>query len=108
VRLRSQSDKRWRWLPITACLLVFLFAFHAKTAVYGPSLNVKPDTATASKLWVKDKAVPPRPAPVGLIPHSQLLSSQEPASGRVVAFSRVATGFTPVSSFGGLSPPLVI
>jgi hypothetical protein len=93
---------------LTACLLVFLFAFHAKTAVYGPSLKVKPNTATASKLWVKDKTVPPRPAPVGLIPHSQSLNSQEPISGRALALSRVATGFTPVSSFSGLSPPLVI
>jgi hypothetical protein len=96
------------WLPITACLLVFLFAFHAKTAVYGPSLSVKVDTATASKLWVKDKTVPPRPVPVSLIPHSQSLNSQEPVHGRVVVLSRTATGFMPVSSFSGLSPPLVI
>ena len=103
-----QSDHAWRWLPVTASLLVFLFAFHAKTAVYGPSLSVKPDAATASKLWVKDKTVPPRPAPVGIISHSLSLNVHEPDFGRVVVVSRLANGFEPASSFSGLSPPLVI
>jgi len=105
---RLQTNRAWRWLPFTACLLVFLFAFHAKTAVYGPSLNVKPDAATASKLWVKDKTAPPRPAPIGLIPYSQLVSSQEPVSTHSAAPSRVTAGFAPLSSFSGLSPPVVI
>jgi hypothetical protein len=108
VKHRLKADQSWRWLPFTACLLVFLFAFHAKTSVYGPSLKVNLNTSTASKLWLKDKASPPRPAPVGFMPHSQLLNSQRPIAGWSFALSRVATGFTPVSSFSGLSPPLVI
>ena len=108
MKVFSQRDQGWRWLPFTACLLVFLFAFHAKTAVYGPSLSVKPDTATASKLWMKAKLVPPRPSPVAVIPHSQILNWQGPVLGQAIVLSRQATGFVPVSSFSGLSPPLVI
>ena len=46
----------WRLLLLTLCVLVFMFALHAKTAVYKgrATAKVTPSTATASKLWLGD------------------------------------------------------
>lgn len=39
----------WKVLLLLACMLVFCFALHAKTAVYGQSSQPQP--TTSSKLW---------------------------------------------------------
>lgn len=41
----------WRILLVLACVLVFSFALHAKTAVYG---HASPQPSTSSKLWMSD------------------------------------------------------
>jgi hypothetical protein len=38
-------------LPAVFCLLVFFFALHAKTAVYGAANQARITPSTASKLW---------------------------------------------------------
>jgi hypothetical protein len=40
----------WRFLLLLSCALVFLFAFHAKTAVYNNAGHL--DGSTSSKLWL--------------------------------------------------------
>jgi hypothetical protein len=40
----------WRFLLLACCVLVFLFALHAKVSVYQQSNHV--DTSTSSKLWL--------------------------------------------------------
>lgn len=42
-------------VPVLFCILVFLFALHAKTAVYGGTSAGKISPSTASKLWVSSE-----------------------------------------------------
>ena len=42
----------WRVQLITLCALVFLFAFHAKTAVYKSGVPISVTPSTSSKLWL--------------------------------------------------------
>jgi hypothetical protein len=42
----------WRVQLIMLCALVFLFAFHAKTAVYKSGVPVNATPSTSSKLWL--------------------------------------------------------
>lgn len=42
----------WRAQLITLCALVFMFAWHAKTAVYNGGAGTKATPSTASKLWL--------------------------------------------------------
>jgi hypothetical protein len=99
---------RRRWLPMTACVLVFLFAFHAKTSGYGRDLRVKPHTATSSKLWKKNPNALTPPAPTSFLAGSQSFDFRNLSSGRVSLQFQLAPGFVPVVSFSGLSPPLII
>jgi hypothetical protein len=46
-----QERRRWRAALVTLCALVFLFAWHAKLAVYRGN-HVKATAATSSKLWL--------------------------------------------------------
>ena len=39
-------------VPVLFCVLVFFFALHAKTAVYGAAAHSKVTPSTASKMWV--------------------------------------------------------
>ena len=39
------------WIALAA-VVVFLFAFHAKTGVYGSGTEVKVTASTAAKMWV--------------------------------------------------------
>jgi hypothetical protein len=41
-----------RAVQIALCVVVFLFAFHAKTAAYTGSASVKVTPTTSSKLWL--------------------------------------------------------
>ena len=55
--------------PVTFCVLVFFFALHAKTAVYGGAAQAHVTPSTASKLWVSGHemqahGVPPETAPL--------------------------------------------
>lgn len=93
---------------MTACVLVFLFAFHAKTGVYGGGLKVKPHTATASKLWMKNPKNLTPPAPTSFLADSQSFDFRNLTSSRVSLQLQLAPGFVPVVSFSGLSPPLII
>jgi hypothetical protein len=90
---------------MTACVLVFLFAFHAKTGVYGGGLKVKPHTATSSKLWMKNPKTLERPAPISLIANSTSFHSRDLTWGLVFLHLPVASGFVPVPCFSGSSPP---
>jgi hypothetical protein len=97
-----------RCLPIVACILVFLFAFHAKTAVYGEGLKAKPHTNTASKLCVTDKALAQRPEShrfLSFIVRTNPVDPETPVFGRTSLRSQVSSGFVPVLCFSGLSPP---
>lgn len=56
------SPACWRLLLLTACVLVFAFALHAKVAVYHQS--TQPQTSTSAKLWVNvEKATLPPLSP---------------------------------------------
>ena len=46
-------------VPVGFCILVFLFALHAKTAVYGGVAQTKVTPSTASKLWVGGQKMQP-------------------------------------------------
>ena len=98
----------WRWLPITACVLVFLFAFHAKTAVYSHGFGAKPNTATSSKLCVKNQKIPKPTAPPSFVTYSQSFDLSNLIAGRVLPMIQLASGFVPVGCFSGLSPPATI
>src|ERR1017187_4620051 len=98
----------WRWLPITACALVFLFSFYAKTAVYSNGLGGTPHTATSSKLWMKNQKIPKPPAPPSFITHSQSFDFSNPVAGRISLEIQLASDFVPRLCFSGLSPPLTI
>ena len=93
---------------MTACVLVFLFAFHAKTGVYGGGFNVKPHTATSSKLWMKSQRTLKPPPPPSFIAYSQSFEFNNPLSGLASAQLPLVTGFAPALCFSGLSPPLII
>jgi len=98
-------------MRIAACLLVFLFAFHAKTAIYRDGLRGKPHTNTASKVWLKDKANPPRLTLnrfVEFITVSGTSDFSVPVFGRLSLQFQLASGFVPMHCFSGLSPPLTI
>lgn len=47
-----QNERVWRMLLLTLCVLVFMFALHAKTAVYNGGAPTKVTPSTASKLWL--------------------------------------------------------
>jgi len=56
-------------VPVLFCILVFFFALHAKTAVYGAAAQSRVTPSTASKLWVSGqkmeaRIIPPQSAPV--------------------------------------------
>jgi len=55
-------------VPVIFCVLVFLFALHAKTAVYGGAHQARVTPSTASKMWAGGekldfRAVVPQSAP---------------------------------------------
>ncbi len=53
VNLRIMQNVRVRrTLLLTLCVLVFMFALHAKTAVYNGGASAKVTPSTASKLWL--------------------------------------------------------
>jgi hypothetical protein len=61
MRYPSKKETLCRTLiVIVVCALVFLFAYHAKTGVYGP-LKAKVTPVTASKLWVGSQKMQPTP-----------------------------------------------
>jgi hypothetical protein len=98
----------WRWLPLTACFLVFLFAFHAKTAVYSHGLGGTPHTATSSKLWMKNHKIPKPSLTPGFIANSLSFHHRDLTWGLQAFQLEVASGFVPVLCFSGLSPPMTI
>jgi hypothetical protein len=53
-------------VPVMFCVLVFLFALHAKTAVYGTAARSRVTPSTASKLWVSGQKMQAQ------IPHMQV------------------------------------
>ena len=94
-----------RWPLIAACVLVFLFAFHAKMGVYGHGVIVKPHTATSSKLWVKSQRMPEPTLTPSFIANSPSFDYQDLTWGLLFLRLQVASGFVPVLCFSGLSPP---
>jgi hypothetical protein len=55
----------WRFLLLLSCVLVFLFAFHAKTALYQNPAHI--DGSTSSKLWLNGSELDSdMSAPIGL------------------------------------------
>ena len=56
----------WRLLLVSACVLVFSFALHAKVAVYGHT--TQPTPSTASKLWLSTSRVDSPPLCFDLFP----------------------------------------
>ena len=50
-------------VPVMFCVLVFFFALHAKTAVYGAASHSKVTPSTASKMWVSGQKMQSRIAP---------------------------------------------
>jgi len=47
-----ENERLRRSLLLTLCVLVFMFALHAKTAVYDGGAPAKVTPSTASKLWL--------------------------------------------------------
>jgi hypothetical protein len=56
------SPACWRLLLLTACVLVFTFALHAKVVVYHQS--TQPQTSTSTKLWVSVEKMASQPPSV--------------------------------------------
>ncbi len=108
MRQFTKHVRDWRWLPITACVLVFLFVFHAKTAAYSDGLKVKPHTATSSKLCMTSQKVLKPQVPPSFVAHSISFDFSDPIAGRVSLRIQLASGSAPVMSFSGLSPPLTL
>lgn len=107
--MRQFLEHARRWLPITACFLVFLFAFHAKTAVYSNGLDGTPHTATSSKLCMKNHHKIPKPALTpSFIANSPSFDHRDLTWGFLFVQLEVASGFVPVLCFSGLSPPMII
>jgi len=52
----------WRLLLLTACVLVFAFALHAKVSVYHQS--PQPQTSTSAKLWMNVQKLASQPPSV--------------------------------------------
>ena len=94
-----------RWPMIAACALVFLFAWHAKTAIYKQGPGDKPHTSTASKMWAGKY----RAGKVSL--RASALAITSPLHYREVSWEPrflampMASGLVPVMIFSGLSPP---
>jgi hypothetical protein len=55
------DERLRRALLLALCVLVFLFALHAKTAVYNGSAPAKVTPSTASKLWVSGQKMEIQP-----------------------------------------------
>ena len=108
MRQFTKHVRGWRWLPITACVLVFLFAFHAKTAAYGDGLNVKPHTATSSKLWIKGQKIPKPQTHSSCITYRRTFDFGNPVAGRSLLQIQRVTSFVTALCFSGLSPPLTL
>ncbi len=53
----------WRFLLLACCVLVFLFALHAKVSVYQQNHI---DTSTSSKLWLSGEKHEPPPLSTGV------------------------------------------
>ena len=67
MRFQSRKETLCRTLiVIVVCALVFLFAYHAKTGVYGPS-KAKVTPVTASKLWVSSQKMEPAPQSTAMV-----------------------------------------
>jgi len=106
-----QPMKRARdrsWTLILACILVFLFAFHAKTAIYGQGLKLSPHTATSTKLWVKNQRIPKPDLTATFIATSISFDHRNLTWSLCFLHSHDASAFVPVPCFSGLSPPLTI
>jgi hypothetical protein len=94
-----------RWPLIAACVLVFLFAFHAKTAMYKEGLAGKPHTGTSSKMWVKHQRIPKPSFITSFIAKSPSIHYRNFTWGLLFLKLEIASGFVPVPCFSGLSPP---
>jgi hypothetical protein len=55
-------------VPVMFCVLVFFFALHAKTAVYGAATQSKVTPSTAGKMWVSGQKIPNDVAPTHIAP----------------------------------------
>jgi hypothetical protein len=55
-------------VPVMFCVLVFLFALHAKTAVYGTAAQSKVTPSTSGKLWVSGQKLEARVVPTQIAP----------------------------------------
>ena len=60
--LALHPSKSWRllWVALAAAV-VFLFAFHAKTGVYGRGSDVKVTATTSAKLWLNGQKADVKP-----------------------------------------------
>jgi ABC-type uncharacterized transport system permease subunit len=62
VNLRIMRNNTLRHATLLAlCALVFMFAFHAKTAVYNGGAPANLTSATAAKLWLSGQKMEVRP-----------------------------------------------
>jgi hypothetical protein len=55
-------------VPVLFCVLVFFFALHAKTAVYGAATQTKVTPSTSSKMWVSGQKMDARVLPPSAVP----------------------------------------
>ncbi len=60
-----QNERLWRTLLLALCVLTFMFALHAKTAVYNGDAPAKVTPSTASKLWLSGQKMEVRSADPG-------------------------------------------
>lgn len=51
----KQNGTLWRALRVGFCVLVFFFALHAKTAVYGGGAPARLAPSTTAKLWPSEQ-----------------------------------------------------
>jgi hypothetical protein len=96
------TSNKYRWLPITACVLVVLFACHAKTAGYSQGLGATPHKATSSKLWMKNQKIPEPALTPSFIADSPSFDYRDLTWGLLFLQFEAASGFVPALCFRGL------
>lgn len=55
-------------VPVLFCVLVFFFALHAKTALYGAAAQTKVTPSTSSKMWVSGQKMDAPVLPPSAVP----------------------------------------
>jgi hypothetical protein len=54
---KTSNNRIWRWLLLLACVLVFLFALHAKVGAYDYGRALTGSPSNSAKLWLNGEKI---------------------------------------------------